>query len=69
MRFGILGNSTFAERLVLGFIEAGHTCELAASLPKSMLPNATAGLGNFAALSGIPYFEVTDANGDDFHAI
>jgi len=69
MRFGILGNSTFTERLVLGFTVAGHTCEIAALLPKSMLPNATAGLVDFAALSGIPYLDVTDANGDDFHAI
>ncbi len=45
MRFGILGNSTFAERLAQGFTEAGHTCELAASLPKSMLPIASGGLG------------------------
>ena len=69
MRFGILGNSTFAERLVLGFTAAGHTCEVAASLPKSMLPNAAAGLADFAALSGIPYFDVMDANSDDFRAI
>ncbi len=69
MRFGILGNSTFAERLALGFIEAGHTCELAVSLPMSMLANASAGLSDFATAHGIPYFEIVDANGDEFHDI
>jgi hypothetical protein len=73
LRLGILGNSTFSGRLALGFIEVDHACELAVSLPKSMLPNAnanaSAGLSGFAALHSIPYFEVTDANDDDFHAI
>jgi methionyl-tRNA formyltransferase len=69
MKFGVLGNSTLAENLAVGFAQAGHTCELAVSLPNALLPNASGGLWSFAAAKDIPYFEFADANSDEFHDI
>jgi methionyl-tRNA formyltransferase len=66
MKFGLIGNSTFAEALATGFVAAGHTCSFTVSQPKMSLPDACCGVGGWAVRRGVPFFEIEDVNGADF---
>jgi methionyl-tRNA formyltransferase len=66
MKFGLMGNSTFAEALAEGFVDVGHICSFAVSQPKQSLPDASCGVGDWAVEQKVPFFEIEDLNGADF---
>jgi methionyl-tRNA formyltransferase len=66
IRFAVLGNSTFSEKMGSGFIRPGIQCVYAFSNSEKQLPAASSGISDWAFENEIPFMELDDANSPDF---
>jgi len=66
IRFAVLGNSTFSQKMGSGFIRPGIECVYAFSNSEKQLPAASSGISHWAFENGIPFKELDDVNSPDF---
>lgn len=66
IRFAVLGNSTFSEKMGSGFIRPGIECVYAFSNSEKHLPAASNGISRWAFENKIPFKEIDDVNSPDF---